>query len=69
MQRIHMMWFYISDCGAKFQKKEYKLLQNVRRIMRESHEYVGLVHVRRWVDACASLGWGVCVVCGVLSLL
>lgn len=41
MQRIHMMWFYISDCGAKFQKKEYKLLQNVRRIMRESHEAIG----------------------------
>ncbi len=60
MQRIHMMWFYISDCGAKFQKKEYKLLQNVRRIMRESHEYVGLMHVRRWVGACASS-----VVCSV----
>jgi hypothetical protein len=38
LQRIHMMFFYISDCGAKFQKKEYRLLQNVRRIMRESHE-------------------------------
>ena len=38
LQRIHMMFFYIRNSGTKFQKKEYKLLQDVRRIMKETHE-------------------------------
>jgi hypothetical protein len=36
LEKIHMLFFVMSDSGAKFQKREYKVFQTVRRLVKQT---------------------------------